>query len=324
MSFMEKDNNKIFEQYFLGNLSQEEEQYLAAWVETDEKNKQYFKQKIKELENNFRISQKSEEWEQLSLKMNRKSKRINLTVIQWSAAAAVVLILFAGWFGYRYYEASDDNWVVVNVPYGKIDSVVLPDQSKVILNSCSTLKYCSDFGNGDRSVELQGEGFFQVTKQDQEKFTVKTGTLKAVVYGTSFNINSYSDTDKTILTLCTGSLKVESEKDAVFIQPGEQIAYTSFDGKMSKSVVDINLFCNWTTGKLCFKSEFFSSIVPKIERKYNVKIDLKSPELANYLFSGEFPVNASLDYILNVLKESAPTPLKIEKKDQTIQIFIDK
>lgn len=325
MNTVEFNIDRLLEKYLRGELSVKEEESLAAWCGEAGEHKLYFMQRIKELEGECKVERLAE-WRQLWSRMERKSKRITLPV-GWSVAAAVVLLLSVTWLGYRYYKIPEPAWIVVNVPFGKIDSVVLPDQSRVVLNSCSVLRYNSDFGQSNRDVVLEGEGFFRVAKRNGEKFTVKAGSLKAVVYGTSFNVNNYLDAREVLVTLCSGSLKVESEEnqqDDFFIKPGEQACYDVANRRMDKRDVDIGLYCNWTTGKLSFKSERLASIVPKMERKYDVKIRLQSPELAEFSFSGEFPADASLDYILSVIKESAPVSLKVERENNTIQISTDR
>lgn len=325
METVEFDIDRLLEKYLRGELSGKEEVCLVDWCGETEENKLYFKQRIHELESGYK-AEDLVAWKQLLSKMERRSKRIRLFV-GWSVAAVVVLLLSVTGFGYRHYMVSEPSWIVVHVPFGKIDSVVLPDQSRVVLNSCSVLRYNSDFGQGNRDVILEGEGFFQVMKQNGEKFTVRAGNLKAVVYGTSFNVNNYPDTRGIAVTLCRGSLKVEaeeSESDAFFIEPGEQACYDSANGRMDRHKVEADLYCHWVTGKLSFQSECLSAIIPKVERKYNVKIQIESPELTGYSFSGEFSADVSLDYILNVIKESAPISLKVERKNDLIQISADR
>lgn len=312
------------EKYLQGTLSGAEEDELAAWVNATKENQQQFKQKIRQLEG-MQTPPVIAKWAQLAVEVHNRRRRRRIRA-GWKIAAAVALVFGLSWWGVRHYSPWQPGLVVVQVPYGTIDSVVLPDQSTVILNAGSVLTYAQDFGNNNRDVELEGEGFFRVTKQNGAKFTVKTRKMTAVVYGTSFNFTCYSNTAEVAVTLCTGSLQVETpgEEEPFLIRPGEQVCYDQINGRIKKQKVDTEVYCKWLNGTLSFQSERLTTIAPKLERKYKVSVNLQSAGLEDCLFSGEFPADASLDYVLEVIKESAPTPLKIEKQGNIVYISADK
>lgn len=313
------DIDKILEKYFLGKLSRVEERELVIWFNETDKHKQYFKEKISELESQFSMLH-SEKCKELFQRIQLKSKKRKYFT-QLSIAATIALIFSISWFTFSDHKVSEPILFVVNVPIGEIDTLLLPDKSKVILNSCSSLKYNSDFGKTNRDVELVGEGLFDVTKDSEMRFTVKSGDMKATVYGTLFNFNSYPN--EIAVTLCSGSLEVEkhgNDNESFLMEPGDQVYYDIAKGKTHKQKVNTDLYSNWIFGSLAFKSTPLSLIASELERKFDIKIKLKSLELAEILFSGEFPSTVSLDYILDIIKQSSPISLKIEKQNKTIQI----
>lgn len=319
----EFDINLLLEKYFQGKLSGKEEEHLSAWVAETAENRLYFKQKINKLEEEA-AGMELPEWKQLEARMNKNSG----WKMFMKVAAAVVLVMGISWFMFSRSSVVDEpqNWTIIQVPMGKIDSVVLPDQTHVFLNAGSLLKYNDDFGKKHREVILKGEALFQVAKQ-KNKFIVKSTTLQATVYGTTFNFDSYPESEEAIVTLCTGSLRIESlqdkNKEHVMI-PGEQVHYSQNYHEMEIREVRTEPFCDWITGKLVFKSERLALIIQKIEKKFGMKVILQSSELAEYLFSGEFPTGTSLDYILEVIKTTSPQPLEIKKMNNTVQISLEK
>lgn len=118
---------------------------------------------------------------------------------------------------------------------GRREQVTLPDGSKVWLNSGSTLIYPSTFAMAERGVYLNGEGFFEVTKDAEHPFVVNTRFLKMRVLGTTFNISAYPDDKQVKTTLETGALKVSLQNDTTisyYLKPDDQLVYIPSSNKV--------------------------------------------------------------------------------------------
>jgi ferric-dicitrate binding protein FerR (iron transport regulator) len=129
-------------------------------------------------------------------------------------ASIILLALFFSWETYLYFTRgetplADMVVMVVMADSGQKTHIVLPDGSKVWLNSLSTLSYPSDFGVKNRTVKLTGEGYFEVAEDKTKTFCVETGSVNIVVHGTKFNVAAHAGALETNVSLIEGSVAVE-------------------------------------------------------------------------------------------------------------------
>ncbi len=217
----------------------------------------------------------------------------------WAAlgVAAVIGLVVIGWLTFF-------GPVVHLAPPGEVASVVLPDGSKVELNSGSRLRYARRFGT--REVELLGEGFFDVAP-DGSEFTVRTFDARVVVTGTRFNVRAWEAgyDPGTVVTLLTGRVSVaaETSTDApVEMLPGQRVRMTA--GSLSSAEVDsvlVDAVTSWRRGELVFRDEPLGVILEDVERRYGIDISLRPYALGNtnVTFIERRPVNE--ETILNDL-----------------------
>ncbi|WP_372933016.1 FecR family protein, partial [Mariniphaga sediminis] len=178
------------------------------------------------------------------------------------------------------------------VPYGQRQSVYLSDGTFVQLNAGSKLVYPATFTGSTREVYLQGEGFFEVKRNEKAPFIVKTDYVDVNVLGTTFNISSYSDEDFATAVLVEGKVKV-SQKNKLFsneefeLLPGQGCFYSI--GRQNSVVkdVDVNQYIAWKDGLFYFKDMRLVDLVRQVRKFYNVSVQIKGEELANTLVSGK-------------------------------------
>lgn len=215
------------------------------------------------------------------------------------------------------------------VPIGGIYKLVLPDGSSVWLNSSTSLRYPTAFNGDQRVVELSGEAYFDVVKNENKPFIVKTKSRDILVLGTSFNISAYNDDGYFAATLSEGKIKLTHEDtESVFLKPGEQalVAYTSLD-QTQVLEVDAKLYSTWKDGTFFFENESLDNILRKVGRWYDFKIEFSDPSLKKINFTGlaskEFPAKVLLDriskssniiYEINQNVENQQSIIKISKK----------
>jgi transmembrane sensor len=234
---------------------------------------------------------------------------------------------------------------IVEVPYGSKSRVVLPDGSVVILNSGSSLKYSnSDFSSDKRSVYITGEGFFNVTKNPSRPFYVTTPGIRVKVLGTTFNVKAYSDEDIEETTLVTGKVEIFASSDKeekgrpIVLSPNQKAVFVKSENEFlsadsaTSGMVTIPVKLNkvnlqssskteqvisWKENTLVFDNEPFSSLVVRIERWYNVKIDVDYPELYTTRFTGKFD-KETLEQVLIALETITPFSHHIKQNQITI------
>jgi hypothetical protein len=173
----------------------------------------------------------------------------------------------------------------ISVPRGGHYRVVLPDGSKVWLNASSSLRFPTAFAGAERTVELRGEAYFEVEKNERMPFIVTvtnerkyegdaSNNMRIQVLGTHFNVMAYEDEPNAVTTLLEGSVRVSNNVNNVLLKPGQQ-ALSNNANKLRVSAGDTEGAVAWKNGYFKFSNENIRSIMNKISRWYNVDIEYK-------------------------------------------------
>jgi len=185
---------------------------------------------------------------------------------------------------------------------GEQYQVVLPDGSHVWLNAASSLTYPVTFAGKSREVELTGEGYFEVTHNKAMPFKVRTLQQEIQVLGTHFNVNAYKDEPVTATTLLEGSVKVTLTADhkAITIVPGQQTIVNQIG--LSVHEVDTDDAVAWKNGYFLFDNETLESIMRKISRWYDIRVQYTDSSLKNQLFSGTISRYTLVSQVIKTLE----------------------
>ena len=163
--------------------------------------------------------------------------------------------------------------------------LVLSDGTKVWLNSESELRYPIKFTGKTREVELIGEAYFDVQKNTEKPFLVKTKNIDTRVLGTEFNVSAYPNEELNI-TLIEGSVELNSNKvsSKVRLVPGDNANLKKGELKVSVSQVDVRKYTAWRDGYFYFEKERLEDILTKLERWYDFKVFYQNPAVKEYAF----------------------------------------
>lgn len=255
----------------------------------------------------------------------RKSLRPMSFVMKLAAIWLLPLIMLSSSV-YFYWQANIAKDAVADVlliehfvPAGKREQIILPDSSRVWLNSGSVLIYPSTFIGQTRDVYLSGEGYFEVEKNTEQPFIVKARTLNVEVLGTRFNILAYPEVKQIATTLEEGSVRVclqDNDKKVYHLVPDEQLVYNIDSGIADiKQVVSAD-YSDWREGGLLFDNYSFSDIIRILQRTYGVNVHLQTSIYNNNKITVHFNKNESLENIFMLLKELIPgLEYRIENKD---------
>lgn len=208
------------------------------------------------------------------------------------------------------------------VPNGEQKDILLPDGSRIRLNSGSLLVYPAKFASDKREVFLSGEANFMVEKDVKKPFIVNAGVLDIEVLGTTFNIESYPGSGFIITTLEEGSVKVSKDansSEAITIIPGEQLIYLINEGRFVKNKVDAADYSAWTKGELRFINRSLDEILFTLERKYDVRFLIDTEIKGSDLFTMKFKPHETVEDALYVLGEIMGT-ITYKREDQTIRL----
>ncbi|HEX8547078.1 MAG TPA: FecR domain-containing protein [Cytophagaceae bacterium] len=181
---------------------------------------------------------------------------------------------------------------------------VLPDSSVVVLNRQSKLSYNVDFNAKERIVQLEGEGFFEITKNAAKPFIVEGCRSITKVLGTSFNLRTYNHEQVDEIEVLTGRVEysLKDFSQSVILLPGQtgKVHLQQNLPSLTKSETSDLNFMAWKTKKLTFQKSDFQQVFSAMERYFNVKIKLKNPNILKCNFSGTFN-NPEMEDILKVV-----------------------
>lgn len=242
-----------------------------------------------------------------------------LKVYQKIAAFLLIPILGLGiWAGISLFSETEVRYTETFAPRGQKSQIVLADGTKVWLNSDTKIRYPGNFDKKQREIYLDGEAFFEVTKNEKQPFIVKTSGIDIKVLGTNFNVKAYSEEDQIETSLFEGKIlivnegNVKSEKIETEVNPGQSYLYSKNSNSLSINKFPQDEINGWKKNQLIFKDDTFSNLVRKVERWYNVKIiyDEKlfnDRHLTVELYEGErlellmdiISLALSVDYIYN-------------------------
>ena len=210
------------------------------------------------------------------------------------------------------------------VPYGRRHEITLCDGTRVQLNSGSKLVYPAEFTGSKREVYLEGEGYFEVSKNPDKPFIVKTDFVDIKVLGTVFNITAYEDEQMVTAVLVEGKVAV-SQKNKLFgytekkLEPGQGCFYSSaiFTSEIRK--VDPYEYVSWKDGLLPFSDKPLVNIVNRVEKYYNHKVMIEGEKLANTLISGKLVLSDNVDEAVQYLAKAVEGGFE-KKEDGTYLI----
>lgn len=200
------------------------------------------------------------------------------------------------------------------IPAGSRTELTLPDRTKVQLNSASELTFGWD-KEGERTVHLQGEAYFDVAKDREHTFRVMVSDVEIEVHGTAFNVNAYDD-QSIAVTLERGKVSLGGNAlkgQRYFMQPGQKAIYSRSDSSVIITKADVGAETGWIRGDLVFKQKKLSDVLAMIERHYGVDIIMQSDSLADDILTGTFS-NEDLTDVLTTLSDVYNFKYTIRKK----------
>lgn len=193
------------------------------------------------------------------------------------------------------------------IPTAEIRELTLPDGTRVMLNSRSTLLYPEQFAGKTRSVYLIGEANFQVKLDEKHPFIVKANDFQITALGTEFNVNAYPENNELIATLLEGSVKVEFNNliSNVILKPNEQITYNKQTRKRSLQSPRIEDVTAWQRGELVFSDMHLDEIFTSLERKFPYTFVYSLHSLNNKSYSFRFQQQATLEEVMKIITQVA-------------------
>ena len=336
---MEEENKHIDEliaNYLTEGLDKNALDELKTWIAASAENQQYF---IRQREIWFSavsreaasVYDKDKAFENFRNRVESQkeiqstSRRGFSLSALWRYAAVVAIIIAVGCISYWQGEVNvKDTFADISVeaPLGSKTKLYLPDGTLVWLNAGSRMTYSQGFGVDNRKVELEGEGYFEVKRNEKIPFFVKTKDLQLQVLGTKFNFRDYPEDHEVVVSLLEGKVGLNNllreEKEAI-LSPDERAVLNKANGLLTVESVTASKASQWTDGYLFFDEELLPDIAKELERSYNVKIHIANDSLKTFRFYGNFVRREqNIQEVLEALASTEKMQYKIEERNITI------
>ena len=216
--------------------------------------------------------------------------------------------------GVTYASGGESESIVYNkleIPRGGEFCLTLSDGTRVWLNSETSIQYPVAFGAKERRVFVQGEAYFEVSRNESKPFVVEVEDKEVRVLGTQFNTSDYKGSFVT--TLVSGKVSCTYENQEIELQPGEQ-AITSKHEAMEKRKVNVAEYIGWKDGLYIFKRRSLGSIMNELARWYDIEVVYKDEGLKNILFTGNLKRYDTINTFMKIIKRSGDINYRIEGK----------
>ena len=298
-------DQEILHRYIAGEATLEEKENVARWLDADKNNMREFLAQRKL----YDISIWQQELAPIakgSQPLNNKRWTLQSVSIEFSKIAVIFLIAFTILYSFIMNKNTTDpvKMQTIFVPPGQRAELTLTDGTKVWLNAKTTFTFPDKFTACSRDVTLDGEGYFEVTKDMEKPFTVKTYKHDIKVLGTEFNVTAYSTSPVFETSLLKGSVEVSSPATNIRINLEPNTRTYIENGILKKGTIEHQSYFLWKEGLICFYDEPVGKMIDKLELYYDVKIDVQNEKLLKNRYSGKFRTKDGVEHVLKVLQLS--------------------
>lgn len=323
-------NEEILAAYLSGALDAEQRAAVEAWYDASPANRRLMGEIYRLLYLNDRINDTAridveKAYVHCRTRIREQARRrVWLRSLKrLAASAAVIVVLLAGGWMARSSVERLTRPMVVYTQVGERSQAVLPDGTKVWLNSSSRVEYAASFFSRKRRVKMDGEAYFEVSHDRHAPFVVSTNGLDIRVLGTRFNIRNNEDKHLITTVLLEGSVEasVTGERGtALRLHPSQQLIFdTDTKSMLLTDIPTAERSINWIYGRFSFEHNTLEEIAEELNRCYNVDIRFKDDALRQLRFSGDFQVDDGIYHIMSVLQLTSKFNYRIVDND--IEIY---
>ena len=320
---MDKDILHIVTRVLSNEANAKDRLVFNDWMSRDEKNRQKFEQLLDywnisvEIENAEMPQVSFEKFKPRMAVSGVKKKMMNSWLLP--AAASIALLIIGAYMIHFFTKNQPATEYYTSISQNGVYQLTLPDQTTVYLNRNSKITYSSEYGKKIRQVELRGEAYFDVTKNDCP-FHLGIGNNDAVieVLGTKFNVKANDGEPEIVATLEEGSILFRNGKQQVLIAPEQQLIYNKNTSAFVLENVDAGLYIAWKDHIYRFSRIPFREFCDELERIYGVEINV-SQKLKDVSVSGSFEYRQDIEEVLNIMKKSVSFKWSREKNQIEIK-----
>ncbi|HOV71687.1 MAG TPA: FecR domain-containing protein [Dysgonamonadaceae bacterium] len=320
-------NNKyktiLFDKYLRDEASSEEIERLLALIRNDRSMQDIFEDQLRKSDPEIDVNVQQKIFSNIRQSISSKNEVPFIQkkwkkVLQWAAILILPIVSALSVYYFIQTQQGNNHPTIVIAGYGEKAEVVLPDGSRVWINSGSKITYNDEFNRKQRPVYLEGEAYFEVTKDKERPFIVKTESMFVEALGTSFNIRSYSEDQQAFAVLIEGKIKVSASGQEQILSENQRAIFNKSTRTLTTDMVRSGDFIQWKSGNLYFDNQSFEDIARTLSRIFNVDIQFASDKLRFIRFSGTLGMS-SIRNTLDIL--SLTSPMRYEMQGTTIKLY---
>ncbi len=301
-----KEFERLLFEYFSGTISESDSKLLWEYLRSDPE----YRTKYDEMAKTWAVLfiPALEKYKHNNYKKVQPRKHISPKLfLKYAASVAAVLLLLTipAYFFLKSEDIPQTNMTMyyeTEASYGSQSKVILPDSTVVWLNAGSKLTYNKDFGQDNRNVELNGEGYFEVSHNKEQPFLVDAGEVQIRIVGTKFNVRNYLESEKIEVDLLEGKVHVKTldsiHSKYMILSPNQKVAYDKQNKSLLLTDTNASLATLWRNGKPYFRDASLVEISKYLERRYNLEIRIQSKDIRDEIFTGTLDFNQPVEKVL--------------------------
>ena len=304
-------NKDILYRFFEGTTTIEEEESVRNWIESSDDNYADFLRERK-IYDALLLSTPS--------KISRQSFHQHLTPWILSTVASIALLVIATGLFFYAESSKSQQYNTIIVPPGQRINLILADNTNVWLNANTTFRYPSKFARKNREVFLDGEAWFDVSKNKKKPFIVKTEQGEVRVTGTTFNLEAYSEYKNFVTSLFEGSVDIYQNNAKLATLKPNQKGMLQNDRYFISTIDNTDKYL-WRDGLIAFDNMKLEDILFELEKYFDIQIEINTKKLPQHRYTGKFRQADGVDYALRVLQKSIH--FSYNRDDEKQIIYID-
>ena len=311
--------------YFNGELSEEEVLQVETWSKASEENRKLLEQIYYTAFVGDRVAVMNSVDVEGSLKKLKVAMKPKESAVKkrrsigWKRYAIPLAAFLTGivfTIGFSYLALNKTSNYIVATTAGQRAQFVLPDGSKVWLNASTQLAYKSSLWSRERQVNLTGEAYFEVARDEHAPFIVNSKNIKTQVLGTTFNVRARAAEEKVVATLLKGSIRVDlprENNEGFILKPGQilNVNTSTLQAELTESSSPRDVLL-WIQGKLAFEQVTCLEMTRCLEQHFDVHFYFKDEQLKKERFTCEFRTDDNIEDILSVLSLTKRFQYKID------------
>lgn len=289
-------NTELILKYIKGEATDAEKSVVIEWIELDSTNKEEYLtlRRLVELDiwNTDYVEMQS---------LNSQKKFTNPRINFSSLAYKIVAVFALAFLLINYFKSEEQGleYQTIVVPTGQRVELLLSDGTSVWLNSNSKFKFPTSFKSKTRHVELEGEAYFDVARDEDHPFIVSVDEYDITVLGTEFDVKFHDNILETFLI--DGLVEISSDNTGQVLNLKAGDAIRGVDGMLTYQQMMTTKYFMWKKGLIYFDDENIKDFLLNLSNYFGVKVKIESDFISNKKLTGKFYIRDGIFHILKTL-----------------------